>query len=85
MAAVCGFFAVINGEKVVGVVKAKDEAFEAYDNAIAEGKGAYLLEEGFFLKVEKEVIFGRKERCVCYFTWECSPWGECYHSDTVCV
>ena len=48
MAAVCGFIAIINGEKVVGVVQSKEEAFETYDNAISEGKGAYLLEEGNF-------------------------------------
>jgi uncharacterized protein YegL len=44
-AAVCSFIAEIDGKKVVGKVKEKEEAREIYDDAIAEGHGAYLLEE----------------------------------------
>ncbi|KAH7099694.1 von Willebrand factor type A domain-containing protein [Auriculariales sp. MPI-PUGE-AT-0066] len=44
-AAVCGFSAVVDGQVVRGVVKAKDEAKQAYDDAIAEGKTAALLTE----------------------------------------
>ncbi len=44
-AAVCGFEALIDDVHVVGEVKEKDEAFEIYDDAIAEGHGAYLLDQ----------------------------------------
>src|SRR5262245_57891856 len=44
-AAVCGFEAVIDGTLVVGEVKARDEAFRIYDDAMEAGHGAYLLDE----------------------------------------
>lgn len=44
-AAVCGFEAEIGDRKVVGVVKAKEEAKEQYKEALAQGHGAYLLEQ----------------------------------------
>jgi Ca-activated chloride channel family protein len=44
-AAVCGFEAVIDGVRVVGEVQEKEKAFETYDNAMAEGHGAYLLDQ----------------------------------------
>lgn len=44
-AAVCGFEALIDDVHVVGEVKEKDEAFETYDDAIADGHGAYLLDQ----------------------------------------
>jgi hypothetical protein len=43
-AAVCSFEAVVNGVVIEGVVKENEEAKEIYDDAIASGKGAYLLE-----------------------------------------
>ena len=43
-AAVCSFEAVIDGKAIAGVVKENEEAKEIYDDAIASGKGAYLLE-----------------------------------------
>lgn len=43
-AAVCGFAAEVDGRRVVGRVEARDKAFEAYDDAIAEGHGAFLLD-----------------------------------------
>lgn len=46
MAAVCGFEAEINDQRVVGVVKEKEEAHAIYSDAIAAGKGAYKLDEG---------------------------------------
>jgi hypothetical protein len=44
-AAVCGFEALIDGTLVVGEVKEREEAFRMYDDAMAEGHGAYLLDE----------------------------------------
>ena len=44
-AAVCGFEALIDGARVVGRVKEREEAFAAYDDALAAGHGAYLLDE----------------------------------------
>lgn len=44
-AAVCGFEAIVDGTLVVGEVKPREEAFEAYDDAMARGDGAYLLDE----------------------------------------
>ena len=44
-AAVCGFEAVIDGTLVVGEVHEREKAFEIYDDAIADGHGAFLLDE----------------------------------------
>ncbi|MFN7989449.1 MAG: VIT domain-containing protein [Thermoanaerobaculia bacterium] len=44
-AAVCGFEALVDGTVVVGKVMEKEKAFEAYDDAISAGHGAYLLDE----------------------------------------
>ncbi len=44
-AAVCGFEAVSAGVHYVGEVKPRDEAFEAYDDALQAGHSAYLLDE----------------------------------------
>jgi hypothetical protein len=44
-AAVCGFEADINGRKVIGVIKGNEEAREEYTAAVAQGHGAYLLEQ----------------------------------------
>lgn len=44
-AAVCEFEVVIDDKKLVGIVKENQEAKEIYDDAIAAGKGAYMLEE----------------------------------------
>ena len=43
--AVCGFEALIDGTLVVGEIRTRDEAFEAYDEAMARGDGAFLLDE----------------------------------------
>ncbi len=48
-AAVSGFWAEIDNNRVEGVVKEKEEAKNTYDDAIASGHGAYLLEESNFL------------------------------------
>ena len=45
MAAVCGFEAFINGKHVVGQVKEKEQAHREYREAIAQGHGAYLMDE----------------------------------------
>jgi Ca-activated chloride channel family protein len=44
-AAVCGFEVVIDGTHVVGEVQERERAFETYDDALAEGHGAYLLDQ----------------------------------------
>jgi hypothetical protein len=44
-AAVCGFEAVVDGTLVIGEVKSRDKAFEAYDDAMIRGDGAFLLDE----------------------------------------
>src|SRR5512139_1663489 len=43
--AVCGFEAVIDGRHVVGEVDERGKAFERYDEALAAGHGAYLLDQ----------------------------------------
>jgi Ca-activated chloride channel family protein len=43
-AAVCAFEAVIDDTLVVGEIKERDAAFDAYDSAIAAGHGAYLID-----------------------------------------
>jgi Ca-activated chloride channel family protein len=44
-AAVCGFEVVVDGTLVVGEVQEREKAFETYDEAIAQGHGAFLLDE----------------------------------------
>lgn len=44
-AAVCGFEAVVDGSVVRGKVMEREKAFEAYDDAISAGHGAFLLDE----------------------------------------
>jgi len=44
-AAVCGFEALIGEKRVSGHVVEKEKAFEEYDQALADGHGAYLLDE----------------------------------------
>jgi hypothetical protein len=43
--AINGFEAHIGGKRIVGVLKSKLAAQEIYDDAIASGAGAYLLEQ----------------------------------------
>lgn len=44
-AAVCGFAARIGEREVRGRVEERDEAFEVYDDAMADGHGAFLLDQ----------------------------------------
>src|SRR3954447_11238800 len=44
-AAVCGFEVVFFDRVFTGVVDESDRAIERYDDAVAEGHGAYLLEQ----------------------------------------
>jgi len=44
-AAVCGFAAVVDGVRYEGTVKPREEAFAAYDDAMAAGHGGFLLDE----------------------------------------
>ena len=44
-AAVCGFEAVVGGRVVRGVVEEREKAFATYDDAVAAGHGAFLLEQ----------------------------------------
>ncbi|MCI4355391.1 MAG: VIT and VWA domain-containing protein, partial [Thermoplasmata archaeon] len=43
--AVCGFEAEIDGRRVAARVEERDKAFETYDDALAAGHGAYLLDQ----------------------------------------
>ncbi len=44
-AAVCGFEAIVDGLRVTGQAMEREMAFEKYDDAMAAGHGAYLLDE----------------------------------------
>jgi Ca-activated chloride channel family protein len=44
-AAVCGFEAELDGRRVVARVEGRDSAFTRYDDALALGHGAYLLDQ----------------------------------------
>ena len=41
---VVDFTALIYGRKIVGIVKEKEEAKQAYDDAIAKGQSAFLMD-----------------------------------------
>ena len=45
-AAVCEFEAEIRGNRIIGVVKSKNQAKAEYNQAVRRGDGAYLLEQG---------------------------------------
>jgi hypothetical protein len=44
-ASICDFYAEIDDKKVVGQIKEKEAAKDTYDDAIASGHGAYMLEQ----------------------------------------
>jgi Ca-activated chloride channel family protein len=44
-AAVCGFEAIVDGKRIVAESRERDAAFEAYDRGMADGHGAYLLDQ----------------------------------------
>jgi Ca-activated chloride channel family protein len=44
-AAVCGFVAELDGRRITGQVEEREKAFERYDDALAEGHGAFLLDQ----------------------------------------
>jgi poly [ADP-ribose] polymerase len=44
-ATVCGFEAYINEKHVIGVCKEREQAHREYKEAIAQGKGAYLMDQ----------------------------------------
>jgi len=50
-AAINGFKAMVSGRRIEGVVKIREDAFEAYDEAMEQGHGAFLMDE------EQEDIF----------------------------
>lgn len=43
--AVCGFTVETGGRVIVGKIEEKEKAFEKYDNAIADGHGAFLVDQ----------------------------------------
>ena len=59
-AAVCGFAAVVAGVRYEGVVKPREAAFAAYDDAIASGHGAFLLDEESQVRLEVYNLLGRQ-------------------------
>jgi Ca-activated chloride channel family protein len=44
-AAVCGFSAIVGGRRITGSVEEREKAFETYDDALARGDGAFLLDQ----------------------------------------
>ncbi len=44
-AAVCGFAATIDGHRLEGRVEERDTAFDEYDDAMSEGRAAFLLDQ----------------------------------------
>ena len=44
-AAVCGFVAERDGVRIEGRIEAREKAFETYDDALADGHGAFLLDQ----------------------------------------
>ena len=44
-AAVCGFTATIDGHRLEGRVEEREEAFDEYDDAMSEGRAAFLLDQ----------------------------------------
>jgi len=44
-AAVCGFSALVDGSRIAGSVEEREKAFETYDDALARGDGAFLLDQ----------------------------------------
>jgi von Willebrand factor A domain-containing protein 5 len=44
-AAICAFEALVDGRRTVGIAKEKEEAKREYNEAIASGKTATLLEQ----------------------------------------
>lgn len=55
---VTGFQAHVDGKKLVGMCKEKHEAEQEYDDAIASGHGAYLMEEKEGGEDEFEISIG---------------------------
>src|SRR5579862_738427 len=43
--AVCGFEVEIGGKRIVGMVEEREKAFEKYDEAMAQGHGAFLVDQ----------------------------------------
>ena len=44
-AAIAGFVAVVDGRRIEGRVEERDRAFDSYDDALAAGHGAFLLDQ----------------------------------------
>src|SRR5512139_3916232 len=44
-AAICGFWARIDGRSIQGMVEEREEAFRRYDEALQQGHGAQLLDQ----------------------------------------
>ena len=57
--AVCGFEVQIGDRVIKGAVEEREQAFKAYDDAIARGDGAFLLDQ------EKPNIFVASEETSC--------------------
>src|SRR5687767_283362 len=44
-AAVCGFEVLIGDKRVMGRIEEREKAFEKYDDAMAQGHGAFLVDQ----------------------------------------
>lgn len=40
------FYAIVDGQKIKGILQEKEKAKAAYDDAISSGKSAFTLEKG---------------------------------------
>lgn len=70
MAAVCGFEAYINGKHIIGVVKERQQAQREYKQAIEQGHGAYLMNEGNNKSVDIADLFLQRSLISSPLTWE---------------
>ena len=53
----CNFYALIGGEKLEAKLKPKEQAQEEYDDSIAQGHTAFLLEQSILQKEKNTNLF----------------------------
>jgi hypothetical protein len=70
-ACVTQFWAEIDGKTIMGSIKEKEKAKEIYDDAIASGNGAYLLEQGSIFQLHINA-HNRKVQSICCKRWKSS-------------
>ena len=68
-ASVSSFYAIVDGKRVDGKLKEKEEAKNDYDDAIAGGHSAFLLEEGVCACVAREQSESHESFCMFVTQW----------------